>query len=162
LKPLNKERIIAASILVSVLIFFFYVIPNYIEISEEYEAIGLSPAFFPNIATIFIGALAALFLLLTFTKKWSHFFNSEGESGLSPSEELKAVLCSAIIIGYLFALKYTGYFVSTPPVLFGLLFIQGERKIFKSIIIVLVVTFGVYFIFHNFLNVQFPEGKLFK
>lgn len=162
MQPLNKERIIAASVLISVLIVLFYIIPTYIETSEEYHATGLSPAFFPNIATIFIGALAVLFLSLTFIKRWAHFFNSEGESWLSPTEEMKAGLSCAIIVGYLLALKYVGYLIATPPVILGLFFLQGERNIVKSIIITLVVTIGIYFLFQNLLNVQFPQGKLFK
>ena len=135
LQPLQKERILATFILFLVLVVFFYLIPNYVEVSEEYEVTGLSPAFFPVIATIFIGLLSCFLLTLTFIKKWSHFFNSEEETWLSPSEEMKAGLCCAIIVGYYFALKYVGFFIATPPVLLGLLFLQGERKIVKSIII---------------------------
>jgi putative tricarboxylic transport membrane protein len=162
LQPRQKERILATFILFVVLVVFFYLIPRYIEVSGEYELIGLSPTFFPIIITIFIGLLSCLLLILTFIKKWSHFFNSEEEIWLSRSEEMKAGLSCAIIVGYYFALKFAGFFIATPPVILGLFFLQGERKIVKSIIISLVVTISVYFLFHYLLNVQFPEGKLFK
>jgi putative tricarboxylic transport membrane protein len=162
LQPLKKDRILAACILIAMLAILLYFIPNHIEVSGEYEISGLSPAFFPVIATVFIGLLSSLLLILTFIRKWSHFFNSEDEAWLSRSEEMKAGLCCAIIVGYYFALKLAGFFISTPPVILGLLFLQGERKIIRSIIIALAVTIGVYVLFHNLLNVQFPEGNLFK
>ncbi|MEJ2247118.1 MAG: tripartite tricarboxylate transporter TctB family protein [Acidobacteriota bacterium] len=162
MEPLKKERFTAIFILIVVMLILLYIIPNYIETSGEYEVTGLSPAFFPVIAAIFMGLLSCLLLILTFIKKWSHFFNSEGEIWLSRSEEMKAGLACAIIVGYYFALKFTGFFIATPPVILGLFFLQGERKIVKSIIIALVVTISVYFLFNNLLNVQFPGGKLFK
>jgi putative tricarboxylic transport membrane protein len=162
LDPLKKERLTAIFILIAVMLILLYIIPNYIETSGEYEIAGLSPAFFPVIAAIFIGLLSCLLLILTFIKKWSHLFNSEEEIWLSRSEEMKAGLCSVIIVGYYFALKFAGFFIATPPVILGLFFLQGERKIVKSIIISLVVTISVYFLFNNLLNVQFPGGKLFK
>ena len=161
MRPLNKERILAASILIAVLLVFFYIIPNYIEITGKFELIGLSPAFFPKIITIFIGLLICLFLILTFNKKWGRLLDSKDESWLSLSEEMKAALSFAVIVAYLLLLKFVGYFISTPPVIFGLFFLQGERKIIKSAVISLIVTFGVYFLFHNLLSVQFPEGKFF-
>jgi hypothetical protein len=162
LDPLKKERLTAIFILIAVMLILLYIIPNYVETTGEYEIMGLSPAFFPVIATIFIGLLSGLLLILTFIKKWSHFFNSADVIWLSRSEEIKAGLCCAIIVGYYFALKFAGFFIATTPVILGLFFLQGERKIVKSIIISLVVTISVYFLFHNLLSVQFPGGKLFK
>ena len=159
---LKKERIVAISILVAVLVLLLFIIPTYVETAGQYEITGLSPAFFPNIAVIFIGVLAAIFLLLTFIKRWAHLFNSEEMDWLSPLEELNAIISGFIIVAYIGALKFVGFFIATPPVILGLFYLQGERKIIKPIAITIVVTVGVYLIFHYLLNVQFPEGYLFK
>ena len=73
----KKEVITAVSILVAALAIIFYVIPNYIDMEEEYELASLSPAFFPNLAAWVIAALAG-WLYLLYGKQKKRIFSWTG------------------------------------------------------------------------------------
>lgn len=158
----TRERIIDLSVIGGCLLVRFYVVPNYIEITEEYELASLSPAFFPILATWVIAGLAALHLIFGLAMKRGRAQGEEPEEWLTPKEEYKAYACTLVILAYFFAMSYIGFLISTALMLGALFGIQGVRGPVKVIVTSLSVTIGVYLFFLYVMQVHFPLGVIFE
>ena len=158
----KREKITALSVLAGALVVRFFVIPNYIEITEEYELASLSPAFFPKLAVWVIAGLAVLHLVFTFSRRKSQIHGEDIEEWLSPGEEWKAYISSLVIIGYFFAMKAIGFLISKLIVLVVLFIIQGAKGPLKVAITSISVTAGVYLFFLYVMHVHFPKGLIFE
>lgn len=140
----------------------FYLIPNYIELSQEYAFSSLSPAFFPILAIWFIAGLAVLYLIhMTLLSRAKPRYEGRKDF-ISAGEERMAYACSVAIIFYLLVLDYLGFLISTVLLLAALLVFQGVRKPIKLSLISIVVTLGVYFFFLYVMKVHFPKGIIFE
>jgi len=158
----TRERLIDFAILVGCLLVRFWVIPNYIEITEEYELASLSPAFFPVLSTWVIAGLAFLHLALGLIQKRSPIDEAEAEEWLTPREEYKAYACTLVIIAYFFAMKCVGFLISTALMLAALFVIEGVKGPLKVVITSVSVTIGVYLFFLYVMQVHFPVGVIFE
>jgi hypothetical protein len=157
-----RELITAISILVATLVIIFYVIPNNIDLEPEYDLASLSPAFFPNLATWIIAALAGLHIVnLLFQKKKAAAGDGE-EEWLSRSEELSAYKSAFVIVLYFFAMKYVGFLISTALVLAALFVLQDIKKPLRVILISILVTVGIFLFFFYVMQVHFPKGAIFE
>ena len=157
-----KERFTALTIFIGALLVYFFVVPNYIETTEEYEIASLSPKFFPELALFSIAGLAAMLFGFTFVKKYRSPGPKDADAWLSPGEQWRAVVSALIIAAYLPAMKLVGFLIATPFVLAGLFLVQGVKGLWKSIVIILCVTLGVYALFLYLMNVHFPMGVFFE
>jgi len=162
LEYIKREKISTVSVLVGALLVRFYVIPNYIEITEDYDLASLSPAFFPILATWVIAGLAALNIALTFLRGKRRTYGGDGEAWLSPGEERKAYLSALVIIGYFVAMKLVGFLISTILLLAILFLLQGVKGPLKVAITSLSVTAGIYLFFLYVMKVHFPIGLIFE
>ena len=152
------------SVLLGALLVRFYIIPNYIEITEEYDLASLSPSFFPILATWVIAGLATLNLVHTFLrgKRRTYGDGDAGDRWLSTGEERKAYLSALVIIGYFVAMKLVGFLISTILLLAILFLLQGVKGPIKVAITSLSVTAGVYLFFLYVMKVHFPIGLIFE
>ena len=158
----KREKITALSILFGALLVQFFIIPNYIDHTEEYDLVSLSPDFFPSLAVWLITGLAGIYVFYSFSRKKKSAGPGNAENWLSPGEEKKAILCCLIIIGYFVAIKFFGFLIATIPVLFVLMFIQGVRGPIRTACISFASTIGIYLFFLYILRVHFPWGILFE
>ena len=156
----KREKITALSILVGALLVQFFVLPNFIDHTEEYDLASLSPDFFPSLAVWLITALAGVYLFYAFYDKKKSA--GPGATWLSSGEMKKALLCCLIIIVYFIAIKFFGFLAATIPVLFVLFLIQGVKGPVRMVCISLASTIGIYLFFVFVLKVQFPQGILFE
>lgn len=156
-----KERLTALAIFIGTLLVYFFVVPNFIETTEQYEMAGLSPSFFPKIALFCIGGLAAIYFALTFTKKHRLAGPDSSSAWLDSSEQWRALAAGLIIVVYLPAMKLLGFLIATPLVLAGLFLLQGVKGLWKSIVTIVCVTLGLYLLFLYVMHVHFPTGVIF-
>jgi hypothetical protein len=157
-----RELITAISVLVASLAIIFHVIPNNIDLEQEFELASLSPAFFPNLAAWIIAALACLHIVNTlFQKKKAVTGDGENE-WLSPPEERSAYKSAFVIVLYFFVMKYVGFLISTALVLAALFVLQGIKKPLRVILISILVTVGVFLFFFYVMQVHFPKGAIFE
>ena len=143
----KRERITALSILVGALLVQFFVLPNYIDHTEEYDLASLSPDFFPSLAVWLIIGLAGIYLFYTLYGKKKSAGPGNVENWLSSGEMKKALLCCLIIIGYYVAIRFFGFLIATIPVLFVLFLIQGVKGLIRIACISFVSTIGIYLFF---------------
>ena len=158
----KREKITALSTLVGALVVRFYVIPNYIDLPEEYTHASLSPAFFPILAVWFIAGMSVLYLIHNFLLARGGSRYQGGDDWISGREERMAYICSLIIIVYLLALCYLGFIISTVLILVALLVLQGVRKPLKVALISILVTIGVNLFFLYVMKIHFPKGIIFE
>ena len=157
-----RELITAISILVATLVIIFYVIPNNIDLEQEYDLASLSPAFFPNLAAWIIVALACLHIINTLLQKKKTVAAEGEEEWLSPPEEFSAYKSAFVIVLYFFAMKYVGFLISTALVLAALFVLQDIKKPLRVILISILVTAGIFLFFFYVMQVHFPKGALFE
>jgi len=160
---LARELIIAAAVLVFALVVQFILIPTQIEQAVEYDLASLSPAFFPELATLIIGALSIL-LILSHIRHLVKATPPEqiDEEPLTLSEELRIGGAMVVSIVYYFVLDYLGFWITNTVGVAVLLMIQDRRRIWRQIIIAAATTLCIYLFFYFVMKVHFPIGKIFK
>jgi hypothetical protein len=155
----TRELITAISILVATLVIIFYVIPNHIDLEQEFELASLSPAFFPNLAAWIIAALACLHIVNILLQKKKAVPGDGEQEWLSPPEERSAYKSAFVIV---FAMKYVGFLISTTLVLAALFVLQDIKRPLRVILISILVTVGIFLFFFYVMQVHFPKGAIFE
>lgn len=86
-------------------------------------------------------------------------------SGMFDRTALKRLgLIFLVVLVYCIAMNYIGFLVPTAVVLFVLstMFAEGKQVAWwKRALYALVITAGVYLLFHNVLNLKLPANRLF-
>lgn len=59
---------------------------------------------------------------------------------------------------YLGLLNYLGYHLTTTPLVFAIMWICGARNVLKLLLVALLMSFSLAFIFEKFLSVVLPGG----
>ena len=158
----KRDLITAVSILAAALAIIFYVIPNFIDMEEEFELASLSPAFFPGLASWVIAALAGVLVISALLQKNKSVTDEGNEEWLSRAEELNAYKSALVIVGYAFAMKYIGFLIATALVLSVLLVFQDIKKPLHVALISILVTGGVFLFFYFIMQVHLPKGVIFE
>ena len=140
----------------------FYVIPNYIDLEEEFELASLSPAFFPLLATWIIAALAGLLAISALWQPKKTATDGGDEEWLSRTEELSAYKAAMVIVAYVLAIKYIGFLIATALTLAVLLVLQDIKKPLQVFLISILVTGSVYLFFFFIMQVHLPRGLFFE
>jgi hypothetical protein len=158
----KRDLITAVSILAAALAIIFYVIPNFIDMEEEFELASLSPAFFPGLASWVIAALAGVLVISALLQKNKSVTDEGNQEWLSRAEELNAYKSALVIVGYAFAMKYIGFLIATALVLSVLLVFQDIKKPLHVALISILVTGGVFLFFYFIMQVHLPKGLIFE
>jgi len=109
---------------------------------------------FPYIVSIFAIVLATALVIQTY------FATEEKQEKLDFSGTSLALIMAAILVIYAGAIKYIGFYISTPIYLY-LSMLQLGQKNKKAMIIVSIATpIIVYFAFDILLGMQIPVGDL--
>lgn len=80
---------------------------------------------------------------------------------IDAQKELKVVLIILTMVVYLLLLKYLGFLIMTPLLIISEMAVFGIRNWWKSIIIALLFTLVVYFLFTEVFMVFLPRFSLF-
>lgn len=108
---------------------------------------------FPVIVSIFSILLATVFLLKTYFAGSKVEFPDFTGSGL-------AVLMTVLLIIYVGAIWFMGFYLATPFYLYSTMWVLGQRKKRLMISISLLMPLGVYLFFGLLLGMRIPEGLL--
>ena len=158
----KRERLSAISIILCGLAVQFFVLPNFIDTTEEYELVSLSPSFFPSLTVWLITGLGGLYLIQTLSKHINKGDMADAETWLCRAEERKSLLSILLIIAYFVTLKLFGFIIATILVLSVMLPLQGVRGPVKIGLISILTTVGIHVLFLYLLQVHFPQGILFE
>lgn len=152
---LVKRDQLTGAVLVLIGIFFFILVSQFsVDIKPDYPG----PKMFPLISVLgFIICGTGIFLQSTFSKK-------EEKKFLLKEGWIKIGISFGILILYVLAMKYLGYLISTPFVLFALCTFYAKgfaSKILPRIIFSIAFTFISYVIYVYAFGLRLPGGILF-
>gem|GEM_PF-2695235 len=153
-----------SEILLAVGIFFFCVLTYFVWIPmiplgmDTGEELGLfSPRVFPRFIVIIIAGLSVMLCFST--------VKNRTVDGSDSRENVEAFINAGgvLLVGftYIYLLEWVGYYLSTPLILFGLLWFFGARSWIKMIMATIVTTAALSLFFGKVLKVMIPAGNLF-
>ena len=112
----------------------------------------LSPYLFPLFISIMLCMLSISLILSSF----SGLKEAKREKGDRKTFLLFLLECAI----YLIVLKYLGFLISTMLLLCAIVHLLGEKSWWKIILISVVTSLIIYFLFGVYLGVMLPKGKL--
>ena len=116
----------------------------------------LGPAFVPWVLAGILVLLSLLLLIGAISSK-----NDDRKVSLPKKDLWGIVGLLALIAAYIKMMHYFGFVSASILFLALLTWFSGSRKPFGIFIFSVSTTLAVYFLFHNFFNVQLPAGILF-
>ena len=155
---MNKEQLGVASggfISILSLIIYFFLIPMQIRLRPGAE---IGPEFFPKLAVIVIGITA-----LTYTSMQAYKLLSNKEVVLKKyvfdiRKYINHIIFILAGIVFLLIVRYLGFAISATLLTMFLLFLFGSKGIIKNILIAVVYSVAVYYLFSTIVRVRFPVG----
>lgn len=153
----NKHQtdfITGACLLAASLVIFFYLIPTFVSGGTHTE---LSPRFFPRLATILLAFLSLLMMVSSARslKKNDELGGLRQLMAYRPSCNFTwptalTVLC---LCAYFLLFEHLGFLISTPPVVAVMMWLFGQRRPLRIILISLILTGVIYTLFTYALKV---------
>lgn len=156
---LFRDWIIALMILLFGVFTIFFLIPNQIEVTEDYELKSLSPAFFPQLTAWIITGLSVLFMISLFR---SRGHRQEAALEITWNDEFRVMTAIGIAVLYLLAFKYVGFIPASCLCLAALFWLQGIRRPLRLVILSVGAAVIIYLVFYYVMRVRFPEGLLWR
>lgn len=153
---MNKKDIkIGIILLIFSVIVYNIIIPYYV---KGHALSGLSPTFFPKLATILLGVFSLALIL----SRWYSIGNKiekEDDKGKKKEVEIVSykgyrVLIAIIIMSIYFMLfKQLGFLWATPPILALLMFLFGMPSIKRILFFCIPTTVFLFFLFEKGLRI---------
>ena len=141
----NSDRVFALILIIMASI-MYYLISG---MEEPYSTGALAASTYPR---LILGCIILTSCLLIFKTRNS----AEGNNQIS-FKGLPVIILVAIYISFL---EYIGFFLLTPVILFILPLLAGFRRYGLTSISVIIVTFALYGVFVEVLNIPLPVGIL--
>lgn len=154
----KSEMLLAIGIFVFCVVVYFVFIPTISLGVDIGVGVGLiSPRTFPK---FIVAIIAGLSVMIAFnTIKNGAFGSTESRDNIVAFLNAGAVLLFGFI--YIYLLEWIGYYLSTPLILFGLLWFFGARSWLKTIAATILTTIALAVFFGKVLNVMIPAGRIF-
>lgn len=121
---------------------------------------GLStPGIFPMLAAVTM-LVSALFILFDAVARRSH----AGSAEVSPTGVLsvRLLVVASLVAGYVFAMPYVGFMVSSTVFLFLSFAFLWRRRMWISVLLTAGTLAGIYLIFRMIFQVVLPRGSLLQ
>jgi len=115
------------------------------------------PRFVPLIVAIGLIALSALFLVRTWVRPDAALAERSAEEDDATHWATPGLIMAALLV-YAFALEPVGYPVATALVFFVVARLLGSRAVVRDAVAGLVLGFGLFTAFTQFLGVSLPGG----
>jgi putative tricarboxylic transport membrane protein len=151
---MKKVNIILSAFLIGFGIFYAYLTA---ELPERNLPNTLGSDFMP---WVLVGCLFLLSLLLLIKTVWGDSPENFG-SNISKKEGFGVIYLTACVFAYVKLMGLIGFILATPIFLALLMLITGSRKWKEIVIVSIVATFCIYFLFQKIFQVILPRGELF-
>lgn len=149
---MKKANYIFCGILTAIAIFFIAIALNYPK-AESYGTGVPGPGLWPICISIIILLCAIVLLIKQFKKK-----NEDEKIDIWNNNTKRVYLCMLILSIYVAVLNYLGFIISTIVMLFIFINWFAKKKWYFTLVISVVVTLSVYYIFKYVLNVSIGFG----
>ena len=115
------------------------------------------PRFVPLLVAIGLIALSALYLARTFIRPDVALAERAAQED-DATHWATPVLIMAVLLAYAFLLEPIGYPLATAAVFVAIAWLLGSRSIVRDVLVGLVLGFGLYTAFTQYLGVSLPAG----
>jgi putative tricarboxylic transport membrane protein len=115
------------------------------------------PRFVPLLVAIGLIALSALYLARTFIRPDVALAERAAQED-DATHWATPALIMAVLLAYAFLLEPIGYPLATAAVFIAIAWLLGSRSIVRDVLVGLVLGFGLYTAFTQYLGVSLPAG----
>lgn len=148
---LSRDRISA----IIIIFFGLFMIYNTSQIQSQFAVASsdIGPKALPYIVSLGLIICGIGIFMQSGHKKSQHFLTLRGWKRLG--------LLTILLVLYIPAMKYIGFIIATPIVLFLISMLMGAEKklsLAKAAFFSVIVSVCIYMIFVNYLHVQLPSG----
>jgi hypothetical protein len=155
---MNKEQLgVASGGFISILSFivYFFLIPMQVRLRPAAE---IGPEFFPKLAVLIIGITS-----LTYAVTQAYNLRANKESikekyVFDIKNYINHIVFILAGIVFLLIVRYLGFAISAMILTMFLLFLFGSKGIIKNILIAVIYSVTVYYLFSTIVRVRFPVG----
>jgi len=138
---------------IGIILFGVFILLNALNMPDM--PLGLGPGDFPEIVSI---GLIICGFILTFQS----FFISEKTKKIYSKSSLKDVLILIFVsLLYVYLVKYIGFLYLTPFLMLATMYLFGYKKLPYAIVISVIFTLLVYYVFYGIFKVPLPQFSLF-
>lgn len=130
-----------------------------ISISERGGLAPGEPGFFPMAVGVGLVVTSVLFLLRTTVWPDHDLFEHAGEEQ-SETHWLTVWLVIAALVAYAFVVQPVGYIIATAVFFVGVAWLAGSRKWIRDVIVAVLFSVAVYFLFTEVFGIRLPPGIL--
>jgi putative tricarboxylic transport membrane protein len=150
--PIRNKAFFTGGCLFLFSLYLFYLIVNFESPSTEYRVI--SPSFFPYVLT---GILSGLSLLLM----WEGWRSPPGRIlsiDFRNPDTYRTLVLLFILVVFSVLLTTIGFILDAFLFMVAVQFLLGERSFLRILLMALIISFGLYFIFAKLFYVPLPSG----
>ncbi|MGY3437597.1 MULTISPECIES: tripartite tricarboxylate transporter TctB family protein [unclassified Marinovum] len=115
-------------------------------------------ALFPRLVANLILGLCALQLVQLLRRRV--LLSSEFRHGTTRDHALRCLVASAALVAYLLGLPLLGFYPATGAFLLALFLLLKARPIWMALLVAVLLTFAVGYVFEELLRVVLPQGRL--
>lgn len=137
-------------------IIVFFIIPSQI---KDTGVSFTGPRFYPYFLTVSILVLGIISIIVDLSKRDKK--ESASKSGFNKYAFMRVLLSFIILIAWVYILPILGFVISTVLLTIGLTFIIEKRKLYQVLIVSILFTVVIYFIFRTGLKIPLPKGIFF-
>lgn len=156
LENLKRSWPIATFFVIIIAIVFQQISTSFVEQNMASGGPYDNAASYPRIVAIMIGLLLIVQLLM----KGNGFNSSDIPEGADKKATLRAILLIGIFGIYIYTLKFLGYQIGTPLMIFSVTLLCGDKRYFRAAIFAILASLSIAFVFEQLLNVVLPGGFL--
>ena len=150
MNDMRKRNLISSVILLLLCIGYGYVTANLATRDIENTT---QPSFFPWVITICLGLLSTMLLIQSIFSKIEYQVKATSQ-GFS----YRAVLALTLSIFYLILLPELGFLVANFLLVAGLMYLYGERRIFRTLLESVAITLCIFYLFREVFQIRLPAG----
>lgn len=128
--------------------------------AEEYVSVGVNrygPNFFPQALSLTLFLTSVMLVVQALRGKALKGLEEINQQGL-----VRAAVTLVIGVGYVFAMNFLGFYLSTAIFLYVVMMYLGQKKLGVRIVVSVLVASAVYGLFHYFLKIPLPEGIFYE
>ena len=112
-------------------------------------------AAYPRAIAIIIGVLLLVQIAMSLT---AGNIDRETDDAIALSRLARPLAMLVIFAVYLSVLNWLGYHLTTPPMIFAIMYVAGMRRVVLMICVALAISISFAFMFEFFLKIVLPGG----
>ena len=142
------------------LLLIFVLIPQGVDSPPGIKIAALSPLYYPQNIAYALTAMGAMIVVAVFLTKGGDSEAEDDEFPQHPQAMLRAGTAIAALFVLYFIMAYLGFIIGAFVALVFYMFLAGERRLYISIPVAILVPLALFFFFGKVAGIPIPAGPL--